>query len=86
MLYGGFDGSESSRDQRDSAGNPTILSGDIGITNDISDNTYHVVVPSDGSVLDGFLVITQGYASYNYSNGQGKGIRLVGRWGELFGK
>ena len=75
-VYGGFSGSETSRDQRDSSAHLTILSGDIGISNDNSDNCFHVVVPSNGSSLDGFR-ITGGYANKNYSDDdRGKGAGL----------
>jgi predicted outer membrane repeat protein len=58
-IYGGFDGTEAQLADRDPASNITILSGDIGTSDDISDNSYHVV---DGggtdntAVLDGFTV------------------------------
>ncbi|MEM8598541.1 MAG: T9SS type A sorting domain-containing protein [Bacteroidota bacterium] len=58
-LYGGFDGTETTRDQRDIAANPTVLSGDIGTPDDDADNTYQIVtgVDVDGTaVLDGFTV------------------------------
>ncbi|WP_242094972.1 MopE-related protein [Aestuariivivens sediminicola] len=42
-LYGGFAGNETSIDDR-SPGHTTILSGDIGIPGDASDNVYHVVL------------------------------------------
>ena len=75
-VYGGFSGSETSRDQRDASAHLTILSGDIGISNDNSDNCFHVVVPSNGSSLDGFR-ITGGYANKNYSDDdRGKGAGL----------
>ena len=75
-VYGGFSGSETSRDQRDTSAHLTILSGDIGTSNDNSDNCFHVVVPSNGSSLDGFR-ITGGYANKNYSDDdRGKGAGL----------
>ena len=75
-VYGGFAGTETSRDQRDTVTNLTILSGDIGILNDNSDNCFHVVVPSNGSSLDGFRIMG-GYANKNYSDDdRGKGAGL----------
>ena len=71
-IYGGFSGSENSRQERNSTTNQTILSGDIGNINDGSDNTFHVVVPSSGSHLEGFI-IQDGNASENYSDSRGKG-------------
>ena len=78
-VYGGFDGTETLRDQRDPAANVTVLSGDIGVAADASDNSYHVVT-TDASVtlsgvLDGFT-ITAGQA-----NGGGPGEdRGAGMW------
>ena len=71
-IYGGFSGSEHSRQERNSTTNQTILSGDIGDINDGSDNTFHVVVPSNGSHLEGFIV-QDGNASENYSDYGEKG-------------
>ena len=73
--YGGFEGTETSADQRDIAAHPTILSGDIGSANDDSDNVYHVVtVPSESiAYLDG-ITITQGNANGTGTQENGAGI------------
>jgi len=58
-VYGGFAGNESLLGERDVDTNPTTLSGDIGLANDISDNTYQLIsVPATvtNAVLDGFLI------------------------------
>jgi len=61
-IYGGFAGGETSREERDWETNVTVLSGDIGIEGDISDNCYHVFYhPSgtdldDTAILDGFTI------------------------------
>ncbi len=61
--YGGFAGTETRRSQRDWRTNPTVLSGDIGILNTVTDNCYTVVRGAAGVRLDGFTV-TGGNASY----------------------
>ncbi len=63
-LYGGFAGGESLLTQRDPVANPVVLSGDLGIPGDISDNCYRVVVLQPGpeqTQLHG-LVISGGNA------------------------
>jgi predicted outer membrane repeat protein len=58
-IYGGFVGSETARSQRNHTTNITILSGDIGILNDSSDNVYHVLRANNvniSSILDGFTI------------------------------
>ena len=71
-LYGGFAGTETLRTQRHIQNNPTILSGDIGITNNGSDNSFHVVIPLQDSLLDGFT-IKDGNASENFGDGDDRG-------------
>ena len=66
-LYGGFEGTESSLDDRDTAGHETILSGDLGVVGEIEDNAYTVVYCGENveAQLDG-LTITGGYAFGTY--------------------
>lgn len=55
-LYGGFDGTEASLDERDLETSRATLSGDIGQRGDRTDNTHHVLLGADGAVLDGLIV------------------------------
>ena len=66
-ILGGFAGGEINSSERDFSTNETILSGDIGVTENNTDNSFHVVVPLNGSVLDGFI-IEDGNATENYSD------------------
>ncbi|MBN2781247.1 MAG: hypothetical protein JXR21_04720, partial [Candidatus Marinimicrobia bacterium] len=59
-LYGGFYGGEMNRSDRDIRRNATVLSGDIGITGDKSDNCYHVITHSGAlstaTTIDGLTI------------------------------
>ena len=81
-IYGGFAGNESSNfnlSNRNFVTNQTILSGDIGIIGDNSDNCYHVFFnPSElgltnTAILDGFT-ITNGNANGPEPHTYGAGI------------
>ncbi len=79
-LFGGFAGGETSVAERDWMTNVTILSGDIGLGDDDSDNSYHVVTGIDAdstAVLDGFT-ITLGNADGAEPDNLGGGIYLSG--------
>ena len=75
-IYGGFDGTETARNQRnaDPSTNNTILSGDIGTAGAIADNVYTVVTISgalaNSYVLDGFT-ITAGNSNGGVGHGGG---------------
>lgn len=59
-IEGGFGGVDSATpDTRNPAGTPSILSGDIGIAGNSSDNSYHVIDASSvnfTATLDGFTI------------------------------
>jgi parallel beta-helix repeat protein len=61
-IYGGFTGTETSLNERDLVTNQTILSGDIGIEGDDSDNCFEVFYHPEGTdldtsaILDGFTI------------------------------
>jgi len=75
-LYGGFEGSETSRQQRDWRANVAVLSGDIGVVGDEGDNAYHVVTgrgTDATAILDGFTIMG-GNADGDSSNRYGGGM------------
>lgn len=53
-VFGGFDGTENSQDERNWMNNVTILDGRDGPTG--TDASYHVVTGSNFAVLDGFTI------------------------------
>ncbi len=55
-LYGGFAGTETGREARNVEQYETSLSGDLGVLEDISDNSYYVVKGANAAVLDGVTV------------------------------
>ncbi len=79
-IYGSFAGDEKQLNKRQLDPSLTVLSGDIGLTGDDTDNSYHVVY-ADGvtdAVLDGFTVTggrgdvagrdSKGAGMYNYNS------------------
>ena len=56
-MYGGFTGIETALSQRDPEAHPTILSGDIGVLGDASDNSNQIVrMVAPGATIDGFTI------------------------------
>jgi len=83
-IFGGFNGTELEREQRDWTENITILSGNIGDPAEVDDNSFNVVSATNTNntaILDGFT-ITGGNADESWDfqgiclNGCGGGIRL----------
>lgn len=77
-LYGGFAGIETSRSERNWMANVSVLSGDIGVMADSTDNSYHVVTGSgtdSTAVLDGFTV-TNGRADGTGNDLYGGGMYI----------
>ncbi|TVZ54999.1 putative repeat protein (TIGR02543 family)/predicted secreted protein (Por secretion system target) [Lutibacter sp. Hel_I_33_5] len=76
-LYGGFNGTETTLNQRDLRTNETILSGDLSgddIGGSRSENAYHVIdVNQNDIVIDGFI-IQDGVANSTANNSTGAGI------------
>lgn len=74
-LYGGFDGTETSRDSRDIVNNVTTLSGDIGTADVNTDNCYHVVtgtgIDDHNTIIDGFTITA----------GNSNGSPILYHWG-----
>ena len=69
-VYGGFTGVETTLGARNWTTNQTILSGDIGVAGDLTDNSYNVVtITNNGNsaTLDGFT-IQYGNGNQNYSS------------------
>ncbi|MFZ2897417.1 MAG: T9SS type A sorting domain-containing protein [Saprospiraceae bacterium] len=89
--YGGFEGGESSLNQRDWELNETVLSGEIGNPDSLSDNSLHVVYSEaidSITLIDGFI-ITKGYAKPDANipqvtkNSIGGGILIYGKYAEF---
>lgn len=82
LLYGGFAGTETSRNQRNVTTNATILSGDIGVAGDMTDNSYNVITVNYNygeDSISGFTIeygngnqnypSTSAYQPYNQAGG-----------------
>lgn len=78
-VYGGFVGSETSREQRNIGLNVTVLTGDIGTQGDNADNSHNVVFASNvgaSSVLDGFTIQDGNALNDPSSFHAGGGVRI----------
>lgn len=70
-VYGGFNGTETLRSQRDFNSNATILSGNIGSPGSQTDNTHRIVTAqsvNNLTILDGFQ-LKDGYNTHTFGSG-----------------
>ncbi|HMX40007.1 MAG TPA: hypothetical protein PK971_16880 [Saprospiraceae bacterium] len=92
-LFGGFSGTESTLAQRDWDKHPTVLSGDLGVQGDSSDNAYTILYldnPDSSTVLNG-LVFRYGCADFpggtvpvNHPWRSGGAVYIMGAAGEAY--
>jgi predicted outer membrane repeat protein len=78
-LYGGFAGTETTLVQRNVANNATILSGDIGVLNDSTDNIYHILQVrnlTEATRLDG-VTVTLGFTAFITGGRSGSALNLL---------
>lgn len=76
-VYGGFDGTETSLDQRAGLFEQTILTGDLGQPGVIADNAYSVVTATFGSGIPPGVNRLNGFTIRDgNSNMQGGGVRM----------
>ncbi len=81
-LFGGFLGNETTVAMANPLLNPTILSGDIGIVDDSTDNAYHVIYITtntnsiDNNTIINGITITKGFA--NLPNVAGQNVHSGG--------
>ncbi len=71
QIYGGFNGTETTKEERDHKANITILSGDTGVIGDDTDNNYRVMYMLETGtkfLLDG-VTITKGRGTSGSSGG-----------------
>lgn len=82
-IFGGFEGTETQRNQRDWFAHRTILSGNIGDPADPTDNAEHVFYilvtsEAEGEVILNGLEFEEGYANSSLDlNGEGAGLVIV---------
>ena len=88
-IYGGFAGVETSKEERNLIIYQTILSGDLGITGDSTDNAYHIMFIDGASgisidsntIIDGFHIQFGNADGPKFISSEGAGLYLDGKNG-----
>jgi len=76
-IYGGFAGTETALNQRNWQLNPTILSGDIGVAGNRSDNSHNIISNNNvnaSAILDGFIILNGQANKIEYGRQRGAGM------------
>jgi hypothetical protein len=81
-ILGGFNGTETNVSQRNYVTNVANLSGDIGVTGNATDNSYHVVTTAgvgNATVLDGVRILSGNANGASSPNDRGAAVRFVNK-------
>ena len=82
QYYGGFLAGMNEKSQRNMAANPVVLSGDINVKGDASDNAYSVVVfletADETCVVDGFTIMDGNANGIVNGDDNGGGVKILG--------
>ncbi|MBV6653482.1 MAG: hypothetical protein KI786_07000, partial [Mameliella sp.] len=87
-IFGGFLGNEATFEERDTFGVLSILSGDIGVFTDSTDNCYHVLTarsPDEHTVLDRFHIRHGNSNGNTFDTRYGGGLFITTEEGGYFG-
>ena len=88
-IFGGFSGDESDLDQRNWLQHETVLSGDIGVMDDLSDNAYNILYLAGSEelneelVLDGFCITQSRGDGSDFAETRGGAIICDASTGDL---
>jgi predicted outer membrane repeat protein len=80
-LYGGFDGTEATREERDWTVHMTVLSGELGDPDSFFDDSYHVVIAPQAdpaTVIDGLTIEGASANADGEPDDRGAGLLTIG--------
>jgi predicted outer membrane repeat protein len=80
-LYGGFDGTEAEREERDWNAHVSVLSGELGDPDSFFDDSYHVVTAPGAApttILDGLTIEGASANADDFPDDRGGGLLSIG--------